>query len=133
MGSRIADTAAMFSNRVVRLDLAPGAADGPPAAPQGQEQQKPTSLYKVITNLTALQTTPNCKLILKEGMPLGEHCLAVKSTKQLKEGKQWLLNYGVHHQCGERAMRKRVGAGAGGQAKRQKGDGGGGNSVGNDL
>ena len=90
MGSRIADTAAMFSNRVVRLDLAPGAADGPPAAPQGQEQQKPTSLYKVITNLTALQTTPNCKLILKEGMPLGEHCLVVKSTRAIKEGKQWL-------------------------------------------
>ena len=132
MGSRIADAAAMFSNRVVRLDLAPGAADGPPAAPQGQEQQKPTSLYKVITNpvgfinhFTALQTTPNCKLILKEGMPLGEHCLVVKSTRAIKEGKQWLLNYGPHHQCGERVARKRPGAGGvGGKGKRHRGDDG---------
>ena len=93
-----ADVAAMFSKRVVRLDLAPGAADGPPAASQGQEQHKPTCLYKVITNpvgfinhFTALQTTPDCKLILKEGMPLGEHCLVVKSTRAIKEGKQWLF------------------------------------------
>ena len=128
----------MFSKRVVRLDLAPGAADGPPAASQGQEQQKPTSLYKVITNpvgfinhITALQTTPNCKLILKEGMPLGEHCLVVKSTKAIKEGKQWLLNYGPHHQCGERVTRKRTGAGgAGGKGKRQKGDDGAASPVG---
>ena len=92
------DTAEMLSKRVVRLDLAPGAADGHPAASQGQEQQKPTSLYKVITNpvgfinhFTALQTTPDCKLILKEGMPLGEHGLVVKSTRAIKEGKQWLF------------------------------------------
>ena len=132
MGSRIADTAAMFSNRVVRLDLAPGAAGGPPAAPQGQEQQKPTSLYKVITNqvgfinhFTALQTTPNCKFILKEGMPLGEHCLVVKSTRIIKDGKQWLLNYGPWHQCGERAPRKRLGVGGvGGKGKSQKNDDG---------
>ena len=133
-----ADIAAMFSKRVVRLDLAPGAADGPPAASQGQEQQKPTSLYKVITNpvgfinhFTALQTTPDCKLILKEGMPLGEHCLVVKSTRAIKEGKQWLLNYGPHHQCGERVTRKRPGAGgAGGKGKRQKGDDGAASTVG---
>ena len=134
-----ADTAAMFSKRVVRLDLAPGAADGPPAASQGQEQQKPTSLYKVITNpvgfinhFTALQTTPNCKLVMKEGMPLGEHCLVVKSTKAIKEGKQWLLNYGPLHQCGDRVVpRKRSGAGgAGGKGKRQKGDNGAASSAG---
>ena len=130
-----ADTAAMLSKRVVRLDLAPVAADGPPAASQGQEQEgmpqpRPISLYKVITNpvgfinhFTALQTTPNCKLILKEGMPLGEHCLVVKSTKTIKQGKEWLLNYGPHHQCGERVARKRRGAGgAGGKGKKQKVD-----------
>ena len=135
-----ADTAAMLSKRVVRVDLAPGAADGPPAASQGQEQPEPTSLYKVITNpvgfinhFTALQTTPNCKLIMKEGIPLGEHCLVVKSTRAIKGGKQWLLNYGPHHQCGERVARKRPGAGgAGGQGKRQKGDDGAANPEGND-
>ena len=130
-----ADTAAMLSKRVVRLDLEPVAANGPPAASQGQEQEgmpqpRPISLYKVITNpvgfinhFTALQTTPNCKLILKEGMPLGEHCLVVKSTKTIKQGKEWLLNYGPHHQCGERVARKRIGAGgAGGKGKKQKVD-----------
>ena len=73
-----ADTAAMFSKRVVRLDLAPGAADGPPAASQGQEQQKPTSLYKVITNpvglinhFTALQTTPDQLQIVCAGVSAG--------------------------------------------------------------
>ena len=101
-----ADIAAMFSKRVVRLDLAPGAADGPPAASQGQEQ--PTSLYKVITNpvgfinhFTGLEAQPNCEMILKEGMPLGEHCLVVKSTRAIKAGKQWLLNYGPRHRCVE--------------------------------
>ena len=44
-----------------------------------------------INHFTALQTTPDCKLILKEGMPLGEHCLVVKSTRAIKEGKQWLF------------------------------------------
>ena len=125
-----ADTAEMLSNRVVRLDLAPAAADGPSAASQGQEQQEPKSLYKVVTNpvgfinhFTALQNTPNCKLVLKEGMPMGEHCLVVKCTKAIKEGKQWLLNYGPNHQCGVRVVRKRGGAGgAGGTPKKQKND-----------
>ena len=100
--------------------------------------RKPTSLYKVITNpvgfinhFTALQTTPNCKLILKEGIPLGERCLVVKSTRAITGGKQWLLNYGPHHQCGERITRKRIGAGgAGGKGKRQKGDDGAASTVG---
>ena len=67
------DTAAMFSQRVVRLDLAPEAAKEPAAASQGQK-----SLYKIITSpvgfinhYTALQSTPNCQLVLKECMPLG--------------------------------------------------------------
>ena len=119
------DTAALLSKRVVRVDLAPGA-DGPPAESQGQ----PTSLYQVITNpigfvnhFTGLQTTPNCRLMLKEGMPLGEHCLILKSTRPIKAGKEWLLNYGPHHQCGERIARKREGAGgAGGKRKRQQVD-----------
>ena len=121
LASLHADTAAALSKRVVRLDLAPGAADGPPAASQGQEQ--PTSLYKVITNpvgfinhFCGLQTTPNCKLILKEGMPLGEHCLVVKSTRAIKEGKEWLLNYGPRHRCVEpveRVTRKRPRQGTG--------------------
>ena len=64
-----------------------------------------------INHFTGLQTTPNCQLLLKEGVPLGEHCLVVKSTKAIKGGKQWLLNYGPHHQCGERVARKRRGAG----------------------
>ena len=133
-----ADTAATFSKCVVRVDLAPVATEQPPAASQGQEppaasqgqEPRPTSLYKVITNpvrfinhFTAIQTTPNCKLILKEGMPLGEHCLVVKSTRAIRKDKQWLLNYGPHHQCGERTVRKRKGAGgAGGKGKIQKGD-----------
>ena len=124
-----ADTAAMFSKCVVRLDLAPVATEQPPAASQGQEP-RPTSLYKVLTgpvrfinHFTAIQTTPNCKLVLKEGMPLGEHCLVVKSTRAIKKDKQWLLNYGPHHQCGERTVRKRKGAGgAGGKEKIQKVD-----------
>ena len=62
-------------------------------------------------------------------MPLGEHCLVVKCTKTIKEGKQWLLNYAPPHQCGERVMRKRLrigtpGCGAGGKGKKQKGDDG---------
>ena len=120
------DTAALLSKRVVRVDLAPGA-DGPPAESQGQEQQKPTSLYKVITNpigfvnhFTGLSTTPNCRLVLKEGMPLGEHCLILKSTRPIKAGKEWLLNYGPHHQCGERMTRKREREGAGGAGGRRK-------------
>ena len=113
------------SRSAVRLDLAPGAADGPPAASQGQEQ--PTSLYKVITNpvgfinhFTGLEAQPNCKLILKEGMPLGEHCLVVKSTRAIREDKEWLLNYGPLHRCVEpvdvpveRVTRKRPRQGAG--------------------
>ena len=115
------DTAFLLSKRVVRVDLAPGAADGPPAASQGQEQ--PTSLYKVITNpvgfinhFTGLEAQPNCKLILKEGMPLGEHCLVVKSTRAIREGKEWLLNYGPRHRCVEpveRVTRKRPRQGTG--------------------
>ena len=100
----------MLSKRVVRLD---------------HEEQR---LYKVVTNpvgfinhFTGLQTTPNCQLVLKEGMPLGEHCLVVKSTKVIKAGKQWLLNYGPLHQCGERVVRKRRGAsGDGAKAKKIK-------------
>ena len=120
LASLHADTAAALSKRVVRLDLAPGAADGPPAASQGQEQ--PTSLYKVITNpvgfinhFTGLQSKPNCKLILKEGMPLGEHCLVVKSTRAIREGKEWLLNYGPRHRVEpvERVTRKRPRQGTG--------------------
>ena len=142
-----ADTAAAFSKCVVRVDLAPVATEQPPAASQGQEppaasqgqeppaasqgqEPRPTSLYKVLTgpvrfinHFTAIQTTPNCKLILKEGMPLGEHCLVVKSTRAIRKDKQWLLNYGPHHQCGERTVRKRKGAGgAGGKEKIQKVD-----------
>ena len=64
-------------------------------------------------------------------MPLGEHCLVVKSTRAIRKDKQWLLNYGPHHQCGERTVRKRKGAGgAGGKGKRQKGDDGAASTVG---
>ena len=131
LASLHAETAASYSKRVVRVDLAPEA-DGPPAASQGQEQQKSRSLYKVITNpigfvnhFTGLSTQPNCKLVWKEGVPLGEHCLILKSTKPIKTGREWLLNYGPHHQCGERVARKRPGAGgAGGKGKRHQGDDG---------
>ena len=51
--------------------------------------------------------------------------LGRQDTKAIKEGKQWLLNYGPHHQCGERVARKRPGAGgAGGKGKRHQGDDG---------
>ena len=68
-----------------------------------------------INHFTALQTTPNCKLILKEGMPLGEHCLVVESTRAIKEGKEWLLNYGPRHRVEpvERVTRKRPRQGTG--------------------
>ena len=102
-----ADTAAMLSKRIVRLDLAPaapGAAGGPPAAPQDKEQQKPTSLYKVITNpvgfinhFTALQTTPDCKLILKEDMPLGGALLGRQEHEGHQRGKAVVVYYGPHH------------------------------------
>ena len=133
-----AETAAQMSHRVVRVDLAPKAADGPAAASQGQEPPKPTSLYQVVTNpvgfinhFTALQTVPNCKLVLKAGVPLGERCLVVRASRAIKDGKQWLLNYGPHHQCGERVQRNRkrrpgaLGAEAqaeGGEAKKAKAD-----------
>ena len=55
-------------------------------------------------------------MILKEGMPLGEHCLVVKSTRAIKEGKEWLLNYGPRHRCVEpveRVTRKRPRQGTG--------------------
>ena len=118
------DTAEMLSKRVVRLDLAPTGADEAPAASQGHEPR----LYKVVTNpvgyvnhFTGLQNTPNCRLVLKEGMPFGEHCLVVKSTRVIRAGKQWLLNYGPLHQCGERVARKRRAAsGVGGKAKKNK-------------
>ena len=70
-----------------------------------------------INHFTALQTTPDCKLILKEGMPLGEHCLVVKSTRAIREGKEWLLDYGPRHQPVdvpvERVTRKRPRQGTG--------------------
>ena len=103
------DTAKMLSQRVVRLDLVPAqAASGQPASSQGK------AIFKVNTNpvgfinhYTGLQTTPNCHLLLKEDVPLGEHCLVVKCTTSIKGGSQWLLNYGPQHQCGERVVRKR--------------------------
>ena len=59
--------------------------------------------------------------------------MVVKSTRAIKEGKQWLLNYDPHHQCGERAARKGPGAGGtGGQEKREKGDEGAATPEGND-
>ena len=120
-----ADTAKMLSLRVIRLDMAPA-----PALSQGQQEKNTPCLYKVITNpvgfinhFTALQTTPNCQLVLKEGMPMGEHCLVVKSTKGITAGKQWVLNYGPHHQCGERIVRKRKrSGGATSSAKKKKGE-----------
>ena len=75
-------------------------------------------MFKAITNpvgfinhFTGLQTTPNCQLLLKEGVPLGEHCLVVKCTKSIKGGNQWLLKYGPQHQGGERVAHNRRGAG----------------------
>ena len=51
--------------------------------------------------------------------------MVVKSMRAIKDGKEWLLSYGPHHQCGERVTRKRTGAGgAGGKGKKQKGDDG---------
>ena len=96
----------MLSQRAARLDLA--------APEQGETIYKvSTNPVGIINHFTGLQTTPNCQLLLKEGMPLGEHCLVVKCTKSIKGGSQWLLNYGPQHQCGERTVRKRRGSGAG--------------------
>ena len=48
--------------------------------------------------------------------------MVVKSTRVIREGKQWLLNYGPWHQCGERAPRKRLGVtlGVGGVGGKEK-------------
>ena len=49
--------------------------------------------------------------------------MILKSTRPIKAGKEWLLNYGPYHQCGERKVRKRDGAGgAGCKRKKQKVD-----------
>lgn len=110
----------MMAKRVVRLDMAGRPGEGPSGAhssakgQDGEEGEALVPLYKVITNpagfvnhFTGLNNQPNCQLVWKEGMPLGEHCLVVKSTKAIKAGKQWLLNYGPLHQCGVKPIRKR--------------------------
>ena len=111
------DAANMWSTRVVKVDLAPEAPNGPAAAAASQGQN---CMFKVITNpvgfinrFSGLSTMPNCRLILKEGMPFGEHCLVVKSTKTIKENKQWLLNYGPLHKCGNKNKSRRMSARAG--------------------
>ena len=91
--------------------------------PRRRARSSPQVCTRFITNpvgfinhFCGLQTTPNCKLILKEGMPLGEHCLVVKSTRAIREGKEWLLNYGPRHQGVEpveRVTRKRPRQGTG--------------------
>ena len=109
------ETAQMLSSRVVRLDMALDTkADAELGAAALASSQGQASMFKVVTNpvgfinhFTGLSNQPNCVMVWKEGMPLGEHCLVVKSTKMIKAGKEWLLNYGPLHQCGARQARKR--------------------------
>ena len=44
---------------------------------------------------------------------MGEHCLVVRSIRPIKEGKQWLLNYGPLHKCGVKQQKRRMTARAG--------------------
>ena len=106
--------AAMWATRVVKVDLAPEEANGHAAT---AASQGPQSMFKIITNpvgfvnnFNGLANMPNCKLVLKEGQPFGEHCLVLQSTKLIKEGKEWLMNYGPLHKCGSKQTRRRMSA-----------------------
>ena len=104
--------AKMWSTRVVRVDLAPEGANGPAAT---AASQGPQSMFKIITNpvgfvnnFLGLAAMPNCRLVMKEGQPFGEHCLVLQSTKLIRDGKEWLMNYGPLHKCGNRQTRRRM-------------------------
>ena len=106
--------AKMWSTRVVRVDLAPEEANGHAAT---AASQGPQSMFKIITNpvgfvnnFLGLAAMPNCRLVMKEGQPFGEHCLVLQSTKRISEGKEWLMNYGPHHKCGKQISRRRMSA-----------------------
>ena len=82
---------AQMSERVIRIDV---------EEPVGNQ----LSLYKVATgpagfvnHYTGLASMPNCELVWKGDSPLGEHSLELQATKNIKEGAEWLLNYGPHH------------------------------------
>ena len=52
--------------------------------------------------------------------------MVVKTTRAIKADRQWLLNYGPNHQCGERVTcgKRRRSGGTGGKRKIQKFDDG---------
>jgi hypothetical protein len=96
------EIATMLASRVIRVDIV------------GEQEGEAVHLFKVATcpvgfvnHFTQLSNQPNAVLVWKEGVPLGEHTLVIKSTKVIKAGKQWLLNYGPLHLCGVRVQRKR--------------------------
>ena len=114
LGRHHEDTATMMSTRVVRVDLEQDKeSQEDPASSQGQVVS-PASVYKLITSpvgfvnhFTRLSNQPNFVLVWKEGAPLSEHNLVLKCTKPIKQGKEWLLNYGPLHQVVEKTTRKR--------------------------
>ena len=47
-----------------------------------------------INHHAPIQDYPKCELDVHEDQVLGEHTLEVVCTKEIKEEKEWLLNYG---------------------------------------
>ena len=100
-----ADTAQMLALRVVRVKIA---AEG-----EGESDKASTFWYKVVTSpigfvnhFTQLSNQPNCSLMWKEGLACGQYNLVIQASKAIKVDKQWLLNYGPMHLCGQKPVRK---------------------------
>lgn len=94
-------TREMYLSRVIRVSL-------------GDDDKGHKNLFKVMTSpigfvnhFTNLGNLPNCALIWKEGMPLGQHNLVLQTTRPITENRQLLLNYGPLHRCGTPIKRKR--------------------------
>lgn len=57
-------------------------------------------------HLTSLGNQLNCVLRLMQGALCGKHKFALEATKQIKAGKEWLINYGPLLPCAQRVPRK---------------------------
>ena len=96
----------MFGCRVVRVSVCSSDAENTSGG-------LPKSIFKVMTNpvgfvnhFTGLSNQPNCILIWVVGVGLGDHTLALKTTKVVKAGTQLLLNYGPLHPCSLRVRKQ---------------------------
>eukprot|EP00969_Alexandrium_andersonii_P221014 9760962-Alexandrium_andersonii.AAC.1 len=59
------------------------------------------------SHFSRLSNQPNCQLVWKEGIALGEHNLVMRVTKKIAANKEFLLSYGPLHPVVDRATRKR--------------------------